>query len=78
MIQIVISIAIGLLSAINLVLLVQVLKRLTLMERDEAEDVVQNELRSLREEVSEGCAYKFIGTQQPYERHCEPVNSIWH
>ena len=52
MIQIVISIAIGLLSAINLVLLVQVLKRLTLMERDEAEDVVQNELRSLREEVS--------------------------
>ena len=28
--------------------------------------------------VSEGCAYKFIGTQQPYERHCEPVNSIWH
>jgi hypothetical protein len=29
-------------------------------------------------EVYEGCAYKFIGTQQPYERHCEPVNSIWH
>ena len=28
--------------------------------------------------VTEGCAYKFIGTQQPYERHCEPVNSIWH
>ena len=52
MIQIVISIAVGLLSAINFVLLIQVLKRLTLMEKDEAEDVVQNELRSLREEVS--------------------------
>lgn len=42
-------IAVGLLSAVNLVLLVQVWKRLALMKKGEAEEVMQNELRSLRE-----------------------------
>ena len=51
MIQIVTWIAVGLLLVVNLVLLVQVWKRLALMKKDEAEEVMQNELRSLHEEV---------------------------
>ena len=51
MIQIVIWIVVSL-SAFNLVLLIIVLKRLAFMEKDEAEHTGQDELRSLREEVS--------------------------
>ncbi len=51
MIQIVIWVVVGL-SAFNLVLLIIVLKRLAFMEKDEAEHTGQDELRSLREEVS--------------------------
>ena len=50
MIQIMIWVVVGL-SAFNLVLLVLVLKRLR-REKDDAEDAVPDELRSLREEVS--------------------------
>jgi DNA recombination protein RmuC len=49
MIQNVVWIAVGLLLAINLVLLIQVWKRLALMKKGEAEEVMQNELRSLKE-----------------------------
>ena len=41
-----------------------------------ATDEAGNESISEPRQIDEGCAYKFIGTQQPYERHCEPVNSI--
>ena len=52
MIQIVVWVVVGL-SAFNLVLLVLVLKRLAFrMEKDDAEDAVPDELRSLCEEVS--------------------------
>ena len=51
MIQIVIWVVVSL-SAFNLVLLIIVLKRLAFMEKDEAEHTGQDELRSLREEVS--------------------------
>ena len=52
MIQNVAWIVVGLLLTINLVLLVQMWKRLALMKKGEAEEAVQNELRSLHEEVS--------------------------
>ena len=52
MVQIVTWIAVGLLLVVNLVLLVQVWKRLALMKRGEAEEVMQNDLRSLHQEVS--------------------------
>ena len=45
---------------------------------DAMNDGASTNFKMLAPQLIEGCAYKFIGTQQPYERHCEPVNSIWH
>lgn len=49
--QIVMWIAVGL-SALNLVLLVLVLKQLAFTKKDKSQDIVQNELHFLREEIS--------------------------
>lgn len=52
MIQIVTWIAVGLLLAVNLVLLIQVWRRLAQMKKDEAEEARHDQLHSLHEEVS--------------------------